>query len=42
MCEGLRENFAKRFQDSNGQEKQMNLIKKTFGMNVENVNGGDF
>jgi len=27
MCEDLRENFSKRFQDRNGQETQMNLFQ---------------
>jgi len=31
---------SKRFQD--GQETQMNLFKKTFGVNAENINGADF
>jgi len=42
MCEELRENFLKHFQDLNRQETQMNLFKKPFGVNVENVNGADF
>ena len=42
MCENLRENFSKRFQDRNGQETQMNLFQKPCGVNVENVNGADF
>jgi len=41
MCEDLRENFSKRFQDLNGQENHMNLFQKPFGVNVENVNGAD-
>jgi len=42
MCEDLRENFSKRFQDLNGQETQMNLFQKPFGVDVESVNGADF
>jgi len=42
MCEDLRENFSKRFQDLNGQKTQMNFLKKTFDVDVENVNGPDF
>ena len=42
MCEDLRDNFSKRFQDINGQETQINLNQTPFGVNVENVNGGDF
>ena len=42
MCEELHENLSKCFQDLNGQETQMNLFQKPFGVNVENVNGADF
>jgi len=42
MCDDLRENFSKRFQDLNGQETKMNLFKKPFRANVENVNGAYF
>jgi len=34
MCEDLRENFSKRFQDLNGRETQINLFQKACGMNV--------
>jgi len=33
ICEDLRENFSKRFQDLNGQETQMYLFLKPFGGN---------
>jgi len=42
VCEDLRENFSKRFQDLNGQETQMYLFLEPFGVNVKNVNGADF
>jgi len=42
MCEDLRENFSKRFQDLNGQETQMNLFQRPFGVDGESVNGADF
>jgi len=42
MCEAFRENFSNRFRDLNGQETQLNLFQKPFGLNVENVNGTDF
>jgi len=35
MCEDLRENFSKRFQDLNGQKVQKTLFQKPFGVNVE-------
>jgi len=41
ICEDLRENFSKRFQDLNCQETQMYLFLKPFGVNVENVNGSE-
>ena len=42
MCENLRENFSKCFQDLTGQKTQMILFQNPFGVNVENVNGADF
>jgi len=42
MCEDLRENFSKCFQDLNGQKSQINLFQNPFGVNIENVNGADF
>jgi len=38
ICEDLRANFSKPFQDLNGRETQMNLFQSPFTMNVENVN----
>jgi len=42
MCEDLHENFSKSFQYLNGQETQINLFQKPFGVNVENVKIADF
>jgi len=42
MCEDIGERFSKRFQDLNGQETQINLFQKPFGVNAENVKGAEF
>ena len=41
MCEDLRENFSKHFQDLNDRETQINLFQRPFSVDVENVNEAD-
>ena len=41
MCEDLRENISKHFQDLNSRVTQMNLFQKPFSADVENVNDAD-
>ena len=41
MCEDLRENFSKRFQDLNGRKTQMNLFQRPFSVDVEYIDDAD-